>query len=293
MNDDRLKEFAVLAISEPYSWTIDNIAITVPMGHPNWTKMVPTVQRGERWAFRSMLWIRREIEAEQVPVQSPDLTAAVLRLLDRSILVVSVYVKVQDEEALRDTTAKLYRLIQETRNVIGTRVDILLAGDFNRHDQLWGGDDVSRERQGEADPIIDLMSDHDLQSLLPRGTKTWQQGSHDLIIDLVLASEEPAMSVVKCIVHTTEHGSDHKVIKTAFDIAIPERVTEARLLFKNAPWADIRARIDTALCFILVGGSIQQQADWLMTAVLEAVHALTPKAKSLLYTKRWWTADLT
>ncbi len=30
------------------------------------------------------------------------------------------------------------------------------------------------ERQGEADPIIDLMNEVGLSSLLPRGTKTWQ-----------------------------------------------------------------------------------------------------------------------
>jgi hypothetical protein len=82
-----------------------------------------------------MLWIRRDIEAEQVPVQSPDLTAAVLRLPDRSILAVSVYVEGQNEEALLETVNKLHQLIQETRNRIGTRVDVTLAGDFNRHDQ--------------------------------------------------------------------------------------------------------------------------------------------------------------
>ena len=79
----------MLAIAEPYAWTTENAVVTIPMGHPNWTKMIPTVQRGERWAFRSMLWIRKDIEAEQVPMQSSDLTAAVLRLPDRSILVVS------------------------------------------------------------------------------------------------------------------------------------------------------------------------------------------------------------
>jgi hypothetical protein len=31
---------------------------------------------------------------------------------------------------------------------------------------------VSLERQGEADPIIDLISEFSLSSLLPRGTKT-------------------------------------------------------------------------------------------------------------------------
>ena len=33
--------------------------------------------------------------------------------------------------------------------------------------------------------------------------------------------------------------------------------------------------------------------DTLMSAVLEAVHALTPKARPSPYAKRWWTTDLT
>jgi hypothetical protein len=77
-----------------------------------------------------MLWIRKDIEAEQIPVKSPDLTAAVLRLPDRSILVASVYVEGQNEETLVRTISKLQQLIQETRNRIGTRVDVILAGDF-------------------------------------------------------------------------------------------------------------------------------------------------------------------
>ena len=255
--------------------------------------MVPSVQRQGRWAFRSMLWIRKDIEAEQVPVQSTDLTAALLRLPDRSVLVVSVYVEGQNEEALVDTVSKLDQLTRETRNRVGTRVDVLLAGDFNRHDQLWGGDEVSADRQGEADPIIELMSEHGLCSLLPRGTRTWRNGGRESTIDLVLASEGLATSVVRCGIHATEHGSDHSAIETTFDVVTPEPVAEERLLFKNAPWKDIRARIEATLHATPVGGGVQQQTDRLMTAVLDAIHALTPKAKPSPYSKRWRTTDLT
>jgi len=256
MSDEQLKDCGVLAISEPYARSINGTLVTVPMGHPNWTKMVPTVQRRDRWAFRSMLWIRKDIEAEQVPMQSSDLTAAVLRLPDQSILVVSVYVEPQDAEVLRVVIYELHQVIRETRSKVGTRVDVILTGNFNWHDQLWGGEDVSRERQGEADPIINLMSEYAFHSLLPRGTKTWQRGNHESTIDLVLVSEELATSVVKCTVHTTKHGSDHRTIKTTFDVATPERVIEARLLFKNAPWTDIKARITTTLRFAPFGGSV-------------------------------------
>lgn len=98
--------------------------------------MVPSMKQQGRWAFRSMLWIRKDIEAEQVPVPSSDLTAAVLRLPDRSVLVVSVYVEGQNKDVLVEATNKLEQLIRETRSRVGTRVDALLVGDFNRHDQL-------------------------------------------------------------------------------------------------------------------------------------------------------------
>jgi hypothetical protein len=64
MNDEQLKDCGVLAISEPYARIIDGTLVTALMGYINWTKMVSIVQRGERWAFRSMLWIRKDIEAE-------------------------------------------------------------------------------------------------------------------------------------------------------------------------------------------------------------------------------------
>ena len=49
-------------------------------------------------------------------------------------------------------------------------------GDLNRHDQLWEGIDVSLTRQGEADPMVDLMNEHALSSLLKRRTKIWHGG---------------------------------------------------------------------------------------------------------------------
>ncbi|KAG6989317.1 Retrovirus-related Pol polyprotein from type-1 retrotransposable element R1 [Fusarium oxysporum f. sp. conglutinans] len=213
-----------------------------------------------------MLWVNKEVEAEQVPVESPDVTAAVIRLPDRLVFTASVYVPGGDAQALQDICTKLRKAIREVRRRSGRAVDIILAGDFNRHDQMWGGDDVSVERQGEADPIIDLMNDFMLRSLLRRGTKTWQSGDYETTIDLALASEELADANIKCAIHGTEHGSDHRTIETVFDISVPGPKQEERLLFKNAPWKEINSRIVDTLRDRPVGN--------------------TP------YAKRWWTHDL-
>jgi hypothetical protein len=119
--------------------------------------MVPSIWSEGRWPIRSMLWTNKDVEAEQVTIQSPDMTAAIIRLPERLALVVSVYVPGLDAQALRDTCDNLQKTIQEVRRKANTAVELVVVGDFNRHDQLWGGDEVSAERQGEADLIIDLM----------------------------------------------------------------------------------------------------------------------------------------
>lgn len=76
---------------------------------------------------------------------------------------------------------------------------------------------MSLIRQGEADEIVDLISDYSLNSLLPRGTKTWQGGEYESKVNLVLASKGLAQNLVSCRTCSTEHSSDHRTIKTIFE----------------------------------------------------------------------------
>ena len=293
MNEVAIEDAAVIAIQEPQARRIQGRLLTTPMEHHKWTKMIPCTLKEGRWAIRSMLWVNKIVEAEQVAVDSPDITAAVIRLPERVVLVASVYVPCGDGEALKDTCENLRRVVAKAKRGVGTTVDIVVAGDFNCHDQLWGGDDVSSVRQGEADPIIDLMNELTLSTLLPRGTITWQAGGYGSTIDLVLASEELAEAVIRCGVHRTEHGSDHRAIETVFDIEVPVPTHHDRLLLKNAPWKDIRAKIANTLGDTPAEGTVQQRTDRLMSAVSGVVHSLTPKARPSPYAKRWWTTDLT
>ncbi|KJZ69825.1 hypothetical protein HIM_10778 [Hirsutella minnesotensis 3608] len=293
MNDDALKDYGVLAVAEPYAKLVEDKVVTSPMWHRNWTKMIPTQRHDALWPIRSMLWVRSDLEVEQVPVPSADLTAAVLRLPERDVLIVSVYVQGKSPEMLISATGALHELIRSSRDGTGRRADVVLAGDFNRHDLLWTGDDVSARRQGEAEPIIDLMNEHGLRTLLPRGTRTWQGPDQESTIDLVLATSELADEAITCILHPTDHGSDHRAIHTTFDVALPERVTTPRLLFKNAPWNLIRARVEEGLRELSWTAGVQTQTDQLMRVVLEAIDDLIPREKPTPYAKRWWSRDLT
>jgi hypothetical protein len=89
-----------------------------------------------------MLWIHKNIKTEQVPVQSAGLTAVMLHLFDRSVLMMSVYVEGNNSETLLGAIYKLHRL-HETHNKIDIQTDVIPTGNFNRHDQLWKENDVS------------------------------------------------------------------------------------------------------------------------------------------------------
>lgn len=73
MNDEGLKDFDILAISEPHAWMMERRVMTSPMSHSKWTRIVPTIQSNRgRWPIRSMLWVRKDIEAEQILIASAD-----------------------------------------------------------------------------------------------------------------------------------------------------------------------------------------------------------------------------
>ena len=84
-------------------------------------------------------------------------------------------------------------LINKVVRQHGPGHELIIASGFNPHDQVWGwgGDEVgAAARQGEAGPIVDMMVALDLQSLLPRGTKTYEWSGGESTTDLVFASSK-------------------------------------------------------------------------------------------------------
>ena len=102
MNDEELQTFGALLISEPNAWTNqDGIVISSPMAHRNWTEVVvPSLITDGRWAYRSMMWLRSDLETEKIPIASSDIIAACIWLPNQVVLVFSVYVECADQEAL-------------------------------------------------------------------------------------------------------------------------------------------------------------------------------------------------
>jgi len=299
LNDMTLASHDLLLISEPY-------IVYSPHGrsthtHNKWRAILPTDDRidsEDTRLTRAMIWVKKEQQAiQQIEVQSTDITAIVLPIKDRWLLAIAAYVPPakghRGQRQLTRTTNTLREVIEAQQRQYGLKLDILIGGDFNRHDQLWGGDHImNSHRQGEAQPIVELLIDHDLQSLLPRGTITYESSRWQSTIDLLIASGNLVTSMTMCQCHPVNHGSDHRAIQATFttrQAGSTGTTHNPRFLWKQAPYDDINKRLQAK---ILDLGDIQDptaletQLELLITNVIQGIESCTPRARPSPYCKR-------
>lgn len=153
---------------------------------------------------------------------------------------------------------------------------------------------LSHRQQREGAPILDFISDLNLQCLLPRGTITYTTKSASSTIDLILGTEKLKEGLISCEVSESNHGSDHEAIDTKFEIEFRETVSQPRRLWKSAPWSKICNEISTKLETINANAvqDLELYTSQLMSIVENALDNHVPIAHPSLYAKNWWTEDL-
>lgn len=296
LNDTDIQHHTALLIQEPSCFIgADDITAAPPRNQPTWQQFLPTSRREERYPIRSLIYAKQSAKARQVPVDSPDITAVEMIIDDQPLLLISVYVPCitgkaeQDEEALKHILSKIIA-IKRARPNHGA----VIAGDFNRHDQLWGGDAVSKDEGAE---IINMMDELELVQTVKRGTPTYQSGT---TIDLMFISASCQHLLLKCEPWSTAYGSDHDPIDTWLDLGVYDQTREPRRLFRNTNWtaakkaiADHLLRRPAPPLEQYTQKSIEEYAQWLEGVVQDSVLPHTPVSKPSPYSKRWWSLSLT
>lgn len=300
-NDTSLADFDLILGQEPSCSLIDNDIILYG-SNPQWSRFVPTCTRRKRSPVRACIWAAKHIPATQLAIHSPDIAAIAVQLDQRRIVVISVYIPDYSSRRTREKNRQkpesrlslINRLAQEEL-LYDPRTEFFIAGDFNRHNPLWGGSSVrSGLRQEESTPIIDFMAELSLESLLPTGTVTYEgsQGQTSTI-DLTLATPQLASDYTHCSIWGNEYGSDHRAIHTCFRIERDEHEDQEKLTLKNAPWGRIR---DTVLQQKEEGfpaTDVDKMVECLTKWVGTALQAHCPRTRPSPYMKRWWNEDLT
>ena len=210
-------------------------------------------------------------------------------------MVVSVYVQPATESVARNRE-HITTLLNRIKTIKRRRAnhELLIAGDFNRHDQLWGGDRVKKD---EGDEIIELMDELGLQLALNRGTPTYENGS---TLDLMLVIARLHEDLFRCCSWPSQYGSDHEAIEATFGLEIYDQSRESRRLFRNTNWKRTVEGVENDLkqapllsLQLPTPERIEEFAQTLIQTATRNTLENTPTAKPSPYAKRWWTLELT
>ncbi|KAJ6517128.1 hypothetical protein DFH09DRAFT_842370, partial [Mycena vulgaris] len=130
------------------------------------------------------------------------------------------------------------------------------------------------------------------------GTPTFFSAPHNTwsTLDLVFASKGALEdSLVRCWT-TPGHGSDHKVVRVIFDVAVTHCDAPLRRNFRAADWKDFPACLERHLAAnplpaLPLADPIAMDAytDALTENVVNAVKELVPLSRSSPHTHRWWS----
>lgn len=302
LNDRNTQLYAVLLIQEPNNFTPKDQDTPIVPSHHYWEPILPHTRilgaYGKR--FRSMIYVQKRESFQQIEVDSPDLTAVVLKRGSLRILCISAYTAQTSSPAESLTVLQTnIKLIEDT--ISKTRanhpdIQIVIGGDFNRHDTLWGK--VASGRAGEGEPILQLILDYQLWSALPQGTVTYHNNgnTHQSTIDLMLVPVGWRQTVQWCKT-LPDHASDHRPISLATQLIEDTPPKEYRFgSFNNADWEEIREALRDRLGpapIPLNAAGLDQAASNLEATIQQILQETIPAAKPLPYSNRWWTQELT
>jgi len=226
LNYEETNNFDMLLLAEPYRFYLDNQITPKVIQHHYWEAAIPTQFNKTAYQkdnFRSMIYINKRLQYRQIPIENADLTAVTIKRGQTTILVVAVYAvysrtrqqRTQELQSLLQAITAAWQKVQQQTD----KAQLLVMGDFNRHDMVWGGAGIALERLGEGEPILDFMMEHQLYSALPRGTITFcnEPGTSKSTIDLALVPMQLQHRVRMCQISETDHGSDHNAIELVLE----------------------------------------------------------------------------
>ena len=181
-----------------------------------------------------------------------------------------------------------------------------MAGDFNRHHPLWDKDEdvhlFTRQATRNADELIGLLAEYEMQMVLPKGIPTLQhmRSKRYSRPDNVFSTPGLQEFIVKCYVDPSIRptSTDHFPIRT--NILLPqERVnTPPTFNFRETDWAEYKKKLILRLRHsqdkpvITNAEELNQAIADLTTAIQETTQDVVRRSTPRPNAKRWWNGDL-
>jgi len=178
-------------------------------------------------------------------------------------------------------------------------------GDFNRHHPMWEDEENSQlfthQNLDEANILIDLLADHDMQMMLPHSIPTICNSAGNLTRpDNVFMSTQLGNWIVKCKTRPDDQPptADHFPITTHIDFPVKANPMQTPRNFRATDWDELKEILDEELLDLDPPRELNSKEellealDKLKAAITRTIDKVVPRRKPSPYTKRWWTKEL-
>ena len=304
VNDRLSQNYDIMLIQEPYTTQFN--AIRTPA---NFRPVFPSNRFQDDTTTRSVIWVNRSLETKNwkiLDVQNTrDITAIQLQGEYGKISIFNIY---NDCTHSRNETT-LYNYLAANRLMLanGNDTHMIWAGDFNRHHPLWDDDkDIhlfTRQALRDAEGIINLIADHNMEMVLPKGILTLQHMRTKKFSrpDNVFCSSTLQPYITKCEVRAQSRptATDHFPIATQIDLPQTRIPPDPSYNFKLADWDEFRQALTDKLATlphpepIHDAQGLEQMASNVTKALQETISSKITRSKPFPDTKRWWNKELT
>jgi Endonuclease-reverse transcriptase len=303
LNNVSTTDWDVILIQEPH--------IVTPFNHirtpRNFRQVFPENRARNGGTVRSIIWVSKQLETTRWEIvdipDTNDITAIQLTGGYGKLTIFNIYnscTSRETESAFRD-----FLRMHENR-VAGENAHMLWMGDFNRHHPLWDRDEdthlFTSQARRAAEPVIDLVADHSMVQLLPKGIPTLQHMVTKRYSrpDNVFGSSAIEGFVTICDVSPSLRPpcTDHFPIVTTVSLPQSRINDRSSFNFREVDWDLFRKTLEQKLATLPPPEPIETAVqlttvtDGLMKALVDTVEKCVKRSKPGPDSKRWWTKDL-
>ncbi|EDN02399.1 predicted protein [Histoplasma mississippiense (nom. inval.)] len=283
LKDGSIKEFDVIAIQEPWR---NNFTNTTHYPRPQSFDLVYLDDPGTR----TCMFINRRIPRGRwtATTPSPDFCTVSIQCTEAPEDTIHIHNLYNPETSTGNSTIPLLRRTITEAN----SEKQIVVGDFNLHHPLWGG--TGSDRDAEAEELVTLMADQQLELLIPQGTVTYDEHNRQTTIDLALGTPWIHERKAYCgLREDLDHQSDHQPIAVTIMTAVetcdpPDQWQWQRT---NTQTLELELQRNLPHPTVLDSEASVDQVQGLVHAITRAIDASTPKAKPSDRSIPGWTQE--
>jgi len=223
----------------------------------HWYSIYPKRHYLDASKTRSLLLVNKRIATDTwkvIDIDSSDITAIQMQTPSGNVIILNVYNDIKHSENLQ-TIHSFMRRQNQAQPLNSPPTHMIWLGDFNRHHPCWDKPRnthlFTRSNLNDAQILLDLVAEYDLQMILPKHIPTLRaMNSGNLTqLDNVFASSSLVDAVVSCtsLPEDQPTKTDHFPIDTVLNLLPVKAEDVPKPNFRATDWAEFRKALEEKL----------------------------------------------